>query len=102
VSVDLMPLDHRGAAQRHGNAQASLWRAAALHNAFVQHFLEDLKALGANVLQLTGKTAATKLVIDLLPAQDRTGMLLRIIEGTDFGEHDQCSSLAGIFSTGRS
>nr|BFE97881.1 hypothetical protein GCM10020185_84170 [Pseudomonas brassicacearum subsp. brassicacearum] len=93
MGAHLVPLDHRRAAQRHGNAQTPFWRATALHYTFIQHLLEDLETIGAHLPQLAGKAATPELVIDLLPAQDRTGVLLRIIEGTDFGEHDHCSSV---------
>jgi hypothetical protein len=93
MGADLVPLDHRRVAQRQGNAQAPFRRAAALHHALVQHLLEDLEALGAHLPQFAGQAATAQLVVDLLPAQDRTGVLLGIMESTDFGKHDRCSSV---------
>jgi len=67
-----------------------------LHHALVQHLLEDLETIAGQLPQFAGQATTTELVIHLLPALDRAGVLLRVIEGTDFGEHMRHSSAARL------
>ncbi len=101
VCPHLLPLYHGRTAQRHGRAQSPLGRVTALHYTFVQDFLEDLKTVGRQLAQFTGQATPAKLVIHLPPTLDGAGVLLRVIEGSNFSKHGRRSSVAPVVVIGR-
>ncbi|MCY1453003.1 hypothetical protein D9M71_699690 [compost metagenome] len=58
-----------------------------LNDAFVQVFAEDLEALGGQMDKLCMGTSSAHLVVRLLPADDRAGMRVDVVEALALGEH---------------